>query len=127
MDFVIDLLISNSYNLILILINCFTTKKYYILYTTNENCIILKVITQLYLKRYKNFMVFYYHLFQIEISSLFYESGKILTKSLIVLLTYLYLSYNNLQFIYSLSQIFKNYHSLYEMCISYVKLYCEIE
>lgn len=87
----------------------------------------LKLLLNYYLKRYKNFMVFYYHLFQIEISSLFYESGKILTKSLIFLLTYLYLSYNNFQFIYSLSQIFKNYHSLYEMCISYVKLYYEIE
>ena len=44
LDFITRLSINNSYNTILIVVDCLTKKKHYISYTTNENNTITKAI-----------------------------------------------------------------------------------
>ena len=54
--------------------------------------LLLKPLLNYFFKICGNFMIFYYHLFQIEDPNLFQESEKIFLRFLVFLSTYLYLS-----------------------------------
>ena len=50
LGFITGLPINNSYNAILIVVDCLTKKRYYILYTIDESDTITEVIAQLFLQ-----------------------------------------------------------------------------
>lgn len=52
----------------------------------------LKLLLNYYFRIYKNFIISYYYLFKIKISSLFHESRKISVRSLIFLSIYFHFS-----------------------------------
>ena len=90
LDFITRLPINNSYNTILMVVDCLIKKSHYIACTIDKTALLEKLLLSCSFRIFENFMAFYHHLFQIEVLSLFQKSGKISTRSLLFLPTYLY-------------------------------------
>lgn len=63
LDFVTCLPLSNGYNAILIIVDCLTKEKYYILSTTDDNSTSTEATIKLLLNHIKNFIASLCHLF----------------------------------------------------------------
>lgn len=82
LEFMISLPISDDYNAMLIVVDNWTKKNiiYHILWI--KTALLWKLLLSCHFKIIRNFMVFYYYLLQIEISSLFQKFRKNICKIL---------------------------------------------
>lgn len=90
LDFVTYLSISYSLNAVLMMIDCLTKEKHYILCITDKKKTNTEAIDELLLQTFENFIVFCYLLLPIETLCLFLESEKISARLLVFLLAYLH-------------------------------------